>query len=249
MNTKVIVLVVWALACVAVMSGCGRKYTATSMLRIKAEEPAVLAGPARVNSAKEFETYKEKQRMLLMLRPVLMAALRKPEVAKLPSVQTETQSGDAVKWLEGIVKVEFPGRAEIMAVSCTTNDPHEATVLTNAVVDAYMIEIVNAERTLKRRRLDELETLIGEKEMEVRRKQAELDKLTSIPSVGNAKAPSSRPDSADAARLRPAIKSLQGILKGLGVERDKLQIALKMLPRVTVIEPAEEPSAPNKHSL
>ena len=33
-----------------------------------------------------------------------------------------------------------------MSVSCTTNDPHEAATLTNAVVDAYMAEIVDAEQ-------------------------------------------------------------------------------------------------------
>ena len=47
------------------------------------------------------------------------AALRKPEVAKLQSVREHVQKGEMPSdGLAGILKVEFPGDAEIMSVSC-----------------------------------------------------------------------------------------------------------------------------------
>jgi len=247
MNTKAIVVVVWALFCVAVMSGCGRKYTATSMLRINA---TMLSNPpARAFSDEEFETYKEKQRELITSRVILMTALRKPEVAKLPSVQTETQNGDPIRWLAGIVKVEFPGKAEIMSVSCTTDDPHEAATLTNAVVDTYMTEVVNAERERLRRRLNELEQFVSEGDTQLRKKRAALNRLTSTSSAGNPKGASSKPDSGEVVSLRSEIKNQEQVQQKIGVECEKIREELRALPRVVVIQPAEDPSLPNKPSL
>jgi hypothetical protein len=187
--------------------------------------------------------------MLLTSRPVLMAALRKPEVAKLPSIQNETQSGDAIKWLEGIVKVEFPGKAEIISVSCTTDDPAEAVTLTNAVVDAYMTEIVNAERERRRRRLSELEQMVSDGDLQLRNQKAELDRLTSIPSGRNATAAPSKPDSAKVVELRSEIKIGEQMQHKFSVECQRMRTELRAPPRITVIQRAEEPLASNKPSL
>jgi len=80
-----------------------------------------------------------------------------------------------------------------MKVSCTTNDPHEAAVLTNAVVNAYMSNIVNAEQTRRRQRLGELERVAGEKKIELRKQRDTLKRLTSKPSADNAKAAPPKP--------------------------------------------------------
>ena len=107
---------------------------------------------------------------------MLTAALRKPEVAKLPSVQEATKE-DAVSWLTKYTSVSFPGKAEIMEVNVTRSDPQEATTLVRAVVDAYMKEVVESERDQKRTRLNELDRAYVEKETEIRGKREDLKKL------------------------------------------------------------------------
>lgn len=174
--------VVLAAACVVIVAGCdehgiGGKYTATSVLRINLREPVLLGETASRLSEKEYEIYKNTQRQLVTSRFVLLAALRKPDVAKLPAVQAEQQSGDPVRWLEKTIKVEFPGDAETMSVSVIRCDPKEAATLARAVVDAYLTEVVNAERDQKRQRCSELDRAYAEKESEVRAKREDLKKL------------------------------------------------------------------------
>ncbi len=157
--------------------GCGSRYTATSSLRIDFTTPHILDQPAQQHSEKEYDLYKKTQQQLLKSRFVLMAALRKSEVAKLPSVQEETEQSDATRWLEGLIKIEFPGDSEIMKVSISRSDPHEAVMLNRAVVDAYMTEVVNVEREQKRKRLSELDRAYVEKETDLRAKHEDLRKL------------------------------------------------------------------------
>ncbi len=46
--------------------------------------------------------------------------------------------------------MSFPGDAEIMEVSLTADDPAEAATLVQAVVDAYLREVVNTDADRKR---------------------------------------------------------------------------------------------------
>jgi uncharacterized protein involved in exopolysaccharide biosynthesis len=246
MNAKSTVFVVCVALCAVAISGCGRKkYTATSQLCIAVEEPTVLGRPVQTRSAEEFDVYKQAQRENLTSNRVLMAALRKPEVAGLASVQAETQNGDPVEWLKGIINVELPGRSEIMSVSCTMSDPREAATLTNAVVDAYMIEVVSAQQDGRKRRVSELEHIVSEKEMELRRKHAALKQLTSIRPADDTKAAAAKPEPVDVVILQAEITSLERVLQEVRVEHERERINLHAPPRIFVIEPAEEPLVPD----
>lgn len=169
-----------AMVGVALIAGCsklGGKYTATSTLRVSTQQPTLLRASAEHSSDKAFEIYKQTQRQLVTSRFVLMAALRKPDVAKLPSAQ---EQGDPVEWLQGIIHVKFPGDTELMEVSASRKDPREAAVLVRAVVDAYLTEVVNAERDMKRQRISELDRAFVEKEAELRAKREDLKKLAEV---------------------------------------------------------------------
>jgi hypothetical protein len=157
--------------------GLGGKYTARSYLRVRAQESFIATQPERAYSEKECQVYRETQRQLVKGRFVLLAALRKPDVAKLPSVQAAERDGDVVHWLEGMIKVDFPGDAEIMSVSVTRSDPREAAILTNAIVDAYLSDVVDAERNQKRVRLAELDRAFIEMETDIRAKREDLKSL------------------------------------------------------------------------
>ena len=175
-------VVLLAAACVIPAAGFaadgpGAKYTATGLLRVNRQTPFIMFPPAHQDSEQEYEIYKRTQEQLLKSRFVMLAALRKPEVAKLLDVQAVQHVADVVRWLQSLVKVEFPGDAEIMTVSVTTGDPHESAALARAVVDAYLTEVVNAERDQKRQRLSELDRAYAEKETEIRGKLEDLKRL------------------------------------------------------------------------
>ncbi|MEN6407792.1 MAG: hypothetical protein ABFC77_15150 [Thermoguttaceae bacterium] len=168
-------MVCWAW--MAMLAGCsGSTYTATATLRVGIEEPAMVGQP-RQSSDERYTIYKNTQRQLVTSRFVLLAALRKPEVARLPSVQQAGRRGDAVKWLDRHIEVKSPDNSEIMTISVTQSDPREAVALARAVTDAYLAEVVNAEQAQKRQRLSELDRVYVEKETEVRGRRKNLKKL------------------------------------------------------------------------
>ena len=172
------------LLCMAVVSpavwfGIGARYTASAYLRVAMQDkPIAFATDSQgVVDRDRFEIYKNTQQQMVMSRFVLMAALRKPEVARLSSVQQAQKETDVVHWLEKYTSVNFPGKAEIMEVSVTRYDPSEAATLVRAVVDAYMKDVVENERDQKRSRLNELDRAFVEKETEIRGKREDLKKL------------------------------------------------------------------------
>ena len=181
---SVLIAVVACLCAAPVFSDDGQttaknEYTATSLLHIAQREPSIIARPVPPNSAMEFDIYRKTQRELVQLPLVLMAALRRPEVTNLPSVQKEKgQAKDPVQWLRDKLTVSFPGNAELMLISCTSNDPHEAAVLTRAVVDAYMSEVVEKEKRQTLERYLELVKVCDAKELVIREKRQELKNLT-----------------------------------------------------------------------
>ena len=61
-----------------------------------------------------------------------------------------------------------------MQVSATEPDREDAAAIVNAVVDAYMNEVVNYDRQQRRDRLSELQQISAEKENEVRTKREQL---------------------------------------------------------------------------
>ena len=90
------------------------RYTAVALLQLSANEHQLVFQMANRASNNSFEIYKGTQQQLLTSDVVLIAALRKPEVASLAMVQKED---DPVRWLARNLRVDYPGNAEIMRVS------------------------------------------------------------------------------------------------------------------------------------
>jgi hypothetical protein len=156
------------------------KNTATVYLQIAMQESPVLAGRDAQVDRDRFDIYKNTQAELLRSRYVLRAALRNPKIAKLASVEREQAAGNAEAWLGRRLAIQFPSKAEIMAVSLSGDDRKESVVLLNAIVDAYLSEVVDAERSRKLRHLSDLEKLGGERDFEVRKKREMLKQLTQM---------------------------------------------------------------------
>ena len=239
-------MVVWP-AANAVFQGArlpGAKYTAESFLRVARQQPHLLYKLAPPDSDKEFDTYRRTQQVLVKSRFVLLAALRKPEVAKLPSIQEKQRQGDPVRWLRELVKVEFPGDAEIMSVSVTTGDPREAAMLATAVVDTYLTEVVNVERDQMRQQLSEVDRIYVAKETELRAKKSDLRQLAeqlgqSNPAKKNGDSP--KPVSIDLEMMAADIRVLEQVLHDIALERERLKVEVRSPSRVTLLQRAEVP--------
>ena len=199
------------------------QYTANALLRVAIEQKSIIGGDVVVMDRYRFEIYKATQRQLLLSRFVLLAALRKPEAAKLPSVRREQARGDVTKWLAGQLQVTFPGDAEIMDVSLTSDNAKEAAVLVNAAVIAYLNEVVDAERNQKRQRLSQLDRAYVEKENVVRGKREDLKKLASTLGTSDTETLNVQQRLAlellsiyrqDSAKIQYEVRKLQGELVG-----------------------------------
>ena len=222
----------------------GAKHTATAWLRVARQQPHLLFKLAPPDSDKEIDIYRRTQQVLVKSRFVLLAALRKPEVAKLPSIQEKQRQGDPVRWLGELVKVEFPNDAEVMSVSVTTGDPREAAMLATAVVNAYLTEVVGVERDQKRQRLGELDRILTEKETELRAKKSDLRQLAaqlgqSIPGKRNGDSP--KPVSIDLEMMAADIRVLEEVLHDIALERERLKVEVHSASRVTLLQRAEVP--------
>jgi len=147
----------------------GAKYTATANLLIV---------PARKADPVEFECYKATQQQLMRSPFVLTAALQDGAVRGMPSVRREDERHNALRWLVQRIRVGFPEKnGAVMAVSITAADPEEAAALVNAVVRAYMHEIVDPELTQRTIRLDQLQQLYADRENVARNGRAQLKEV------------------------------------------------------------------------
>jgi hypothetical protein len=100
----------------------------------------------------EYKRYQRTQAQLVKSTFVLAAALRMPGVARL----VEAHASDGVAWLGRKLQIDFPNDAELMRIGMSGSDPEELMSIVDAVVAAYMEEIVRAEDN---RQLDRIRKL------------------------------------------------------------------------------------------
>jgi len=162
----------------------GPTYTASAYLQISEQEQhLIVEGPRSPRDA--FEIYKNTQEQILTSPLVLNAALRPftDEDGKLIEPEKFSMLAgeiDKARWLADELVVRFPGEAEIMEVSLTDDNREEATMLVNAIVDAYMNQVVDAEGRQKRARLTEIQNAHSQKTLDIRRERAQLESLARV---------------------------------------------------------------------
>jgi succinoglycan biosynthesis transport protein ExoP len=114
------------------------------------------------------------QLVLIKSRGVLEAALKMPEVARLPIVQA---LADPVEWLEQDLLVEYVENSEILRVSLSGPRPDELKVVVDAVAKAYLNEIVNVDAHRRKERFGTLKTVYDKYQDSLQRKRKALRKL------------------------------------------------------------------------
>lgn len=158
------------------------KYSAAAYLRIDADNNPLVFKTADSQAGSDFKLYKNTQQQLLLTPFVLNSALRDAEVAALPDVRNEP---NPIGWIKSNLKVSFPGDSEIMEVSLQTVSENTCVKVVNAIVNAYMQEVVVDERNERLARLNQLEGVYAEAEGKVRSKQAELKALATVLGTGD----------------------------------------------------------------
>ncbi len=127
---------------------------AVALLRVNMAEKQVLAGRSRSsNDHRSFEVYKQTQAALLTSPFVLQAAIRPPEIQAL-SIIKSAPDDKPIALLQNEINAGYPGDSEILSVSMSGDNGEELKKLVNAVVDAYVEEVAQAERNLNSERLN-----------------------------------------------------------------------------------------------
>jgi polysaccharide biosynthesis transport protein len=138
-------------------------YESVAWLRVRDKSGMYGAGMGRDNA--EYEAYRKTQVQLIKSPLVLMAALRRPGVNGLATLQAEE---DKVGWLMRNVQVSAPMESEVLQVRLRGENPQEITAIVNAVTNAYLTDVVNKEKAERLGRRDALEKKYKENMAEIR---------------------------------------------------------------------------------
>ena len=163
------------------------RYKATAYLQLSPSTPTLLGNSTADQSQQvmnEFEIFRDTQASLIKTEKVITAALRDPGLKGLQCIAQADERHDAIQWLIDAIHVEFPGKnGGVMLVSAT--EPQDkidsslppgkpAAAIVNAVVKAYMEQVVEADKAKRELRLNELNTIHADKGEEVRKKREQL---------------------------------------------------------------------------
>jgi capsular exopolysaccharide synthesis family protein len=145
-----------------------QSYTATAVFRVSMLPPKIVVDTAEEHL--DFNSYIRNQYEYIKSRFVLNAMLHDNAIAALPMLATQA---DPVDWLGERIQTSSTG--EFLRVSMTGDDPNQLNTIVNGVSNAYIREVVSAERTARRKRFDDLKILFEELQsgLSVKRKQLE----------------------------------------------------------------------------
>jgi capsular exopolysaccharide synthesis family protein len=148
------------------------KYTAQALVHLASHPSRTLLAPNE--NPDDFQAYARTQATLVKSRAVLQAAVRQPQVAELSEIRDCT---DPAGWLADALVVDSLLGPEIVRVSLTGDSAENVAVVVNAVVKAYLQEVVNAEKIKQQARIAELMDNLRGLEDTVRRKRIMLKDL------------------------------------------------------------------------
>jgi succinoglycan biosynthesis transport protein ExoP len=197
------------------------QYTAVALLQVSARSPSLAALLGEAEAPADPATVRSNQAPIITSLPVLQAALQRPEVAALPSIQEKPQPA---AWLAQTLKIEFKG-AEILELRLSGSEPDEVQALVNAVAEEYARFMMQREEKRRQSLLKQLEENFanGEKSLADKRQRL-LQMLHSL-----------KIDEPETARSRyeAALRELQDVQKE---ERTLQQEAIRLQNELTQLQ-------------
>ncbi|NQV23759.1 MAG: polysaccharide biosynthesis tyrosine autokinase [Rhodopirellula sp.] len=158
-------------------------YTSFALLKVASTEPRLVFKKAE--SEQSFDTYRQTQMAMIQSRFVLNAALRRPGISELETIRTKAFP---LEWLEENIVVGTYNSPEILKISLAGGHPEDITKIVNAVKDAFLDEVVLADRKQRIARLNELERIHSETEEKVRQKEQRVESLAKELGTGDSQA-------------------------------------------------------------
>lgn len=158
-----------------VVSGCLVAALAVGSViwwKIQRAEVFALLHAASRGDRHEDVLYRETQAGLIKTRPVLQKA-----IDRLPDNSVLRKQTQPIAWLERTLTVEVRDNTEIIRVSLRGAQPDALADIVNAVVDAYLQDVVASERNQSKSRLQEYERLLKETEETIQSKNREVQEL------------------------------------------------------------------------
>lgn len=153
-----------------------------ALILIEDGEPRLLPDDRPIAAAeRDPSVYRRTQAVLLKSRANLGAALKKKEVKRLAILKGKT---DPERWLARNIETTFLDNTGVLRVSLGEGNPEERAVLINAVVAAYMDEVVYAEQREKESHLAQVNRVLSAYKERLRSKRESFRKLSQ--SVGTA---------------------------------------------------------------
>lgn len=184
-------LVLAAAAAAGAWFGLAPKDVTFALVRVKASPNVFLektSDQAPELLRNDYDTFRKTQAAIIRGRFVLSAALSDPNVQKLSLVQEHSGKEDPVAWLEDALKVDSKDLAkertesregsEFVTVSMTDRKAEEQMVIIDAVIDAYLKQVVEKESKAKQDRLVELERVTDAMSSKLRSKRNLLKELS-----------------------------------------------------------------------
>jgi capsular exopolysaccharide synthesis family protein len=160
------------------------KATAQALLYVASNPPKIMfntvdnSGEGR---ADVMMNYQKTQAALVKSQQVLNTALARPipgrEAAKITDLGIVREQSDPVEWLTADLQVDYTVGPELMRVALRGDNANEQALVVNAVVHAYLDEIVNKERVKRTFRLDQLKQYYSDYDDTLSKKRNLLKKL------------------------------------------------------------------------
>ncbi|MBV9121989.1 MAG: hypothetical protein JO112_01355, partial [Planctomycetes bacterium] len=158
-----------SLVAVAAWFGLHPSYTVSAQVDIAAKKPRTLTPTGDAyESDVEYSTYKQTQVMRIKSRPVLNAAVTRPEVKDLHLFNA---GSDPAASLESGLKIDAHEGSEIVGISLNGPNPDQLLVLVNAVTHAYLEDTAQSERRRQLDRIAELDKLAAQSGGQLRGQQ------------------------------------------------------------------------------
>ena len=142
------------------------EYEALALLRVNREDPGFGRGGNTNRAARDYETYKQTQAALIQSPYLVNAALRQPGITQLPMIQREENQ---VSWYQKQLRVTYAQGSEILMIGMKGEDGEQIKKLVDAIVDAYMDEVVYAERDRQIERLEILRRTFRKNTQEIKK--------------------------------------------------------------------------------
>jgi capsular exopolysaccharide synthesis family protein len=206
LSTTVLGIMLAGMVMVPVWMLLPRGYEAVAWLRVR-DKGGMLS---RGRDTAEYESYKKTQLQLMKSPFVLQAALRKPGVENLETLREA--GADPVGWLSRGLLVTASPESEVVQVRLRGKKAEDAAKILNAVINSFLDDIVNKERTERLGRRDALEKKFKENMAELRSRRETLNNLART--LGTR-------DSAEVANQRGLLLDHVGTLRGLLVQTQR----------------------------